>query len=39
LAKVSFDLTKALAAVKDGDKDVWAGNYRIVLYIGLSMNS
>ena len=39
LAKVSFDLTKALRAVKDGDKDVWAGNYRIVLYIGLSMNS
>ena len=39
LAKVSFDLAQAISLVTADSKDVQEGNYRIALYIGLSMNS
>lgn len=39
LAKVEFDIAKAIALVTADSKDVQEGNYRIVLYLGLSMNS
>ena len=39
LAKVEFDIAKAIALVTADGKDVQEGNYRIVLYLGLSMNS
>lgn len=39
LAKVEFDLAKMITLVTADSKDVQEGNYRIVLYLGLSMNS
>ena len=39
LAKVEFDLAKMISLVTADSKDVQEGNYRIVIYIGLSMNS
>lgn len=39
LAKVEFDLDKVKTLVTADSKDVFAGSYRIVLYLGLSMNS
>lgn len=39
LAKVEFDIDKLITLVTADSKDVQEGNYRIVLYIGLSMNS
>ena len=39
LAKVEFDLAKMISLVTTDSKDVQEGNYRIVIYIGLSMNS
>ena len=39
LAKVAFDLADVITLVTADGKDVQEGNYRIALYIGLSMNS
>ena len=39
LAKVEFDLANIIALVTADSKDVQEGSYRIVLYLGLSMNS
>lgn len=39
LAKVEFDLAKMITLVTADSKDVQEGNYRIVIYLGLSMNS
>lgn len=39
LAKISFDMSKAIALVTKDSKDVQEGNYRIVIYVGLSMSS
>lgn len=39
LAKVEFDIAKLIELVTADGKDVQAGDYRIALYIGLSMNS
>ena len=39
LAKVEFDLAKMISLVTADSKDVQEGNYRIVIYLGLSMNS
>lgn len=39
LAKVEFDFNDVIALVTKDNKDVQEGNYRIALYIGLSMNS
>ena len=39
LAKVEFDLAKAIELVTAEKKDVQEGSYRIVLYIGLSMSA
>lgn len=39
LAKVEFDIAKLIALVTSDSTAVQEGNYRIVLYIGLSMNS
>lgn len=39
LAKVEFDLADVITLVTADGKDVQEGNYRIALYIGLSMNS
>ena len=39
LAKVEFDIDKLITLVTADSKDVQEGSYRIVLYIGLSMNS
>ena len=39
LAKVAFDLAKVKTLVTADSKDVFAGTYRIALYVGLSMNS
>lgn len=39
LASVEFDLEKAFTLAKGGKETGKAGNYRVVLYVGLSMNS
>lgn len=39
LAKVEFDIAKAISLVIADSKDVQEGDYRIVLYVGLSMSS
>lgn len=39
LAKVEFDLAKVIELVTADAKDVQEGNYRIILHVGLSMNS
>ena len=39
LAKVTFDIAKLIAAVTKDSKDVQEGSYRILLYVGLSMNN
>ena len=39
LAKVEIDLAKVISLVTADSKDVQEGSYRIVLYVGLSMNS
>ena len=39
LAKVSFDIDKAIELVTQDQKDKQEGSYRIVLYLGLSMNN
>lgn len=39
LAKVEFDIAKLITLVTADSKDVQEGSYRIVLYVGLSMNS
>lgn len=39
LAKVEFDLAKLIELVTANDKDTQEGNYRVVLYVGLTMNS
>lgn len=39
LAKVEFDITKLIAAVTAKDGETQAGDYRVALYLGLSMNS
>lgn len=39
LASVTFDIAKVISLVTADSKDVQEGSYRIVLYIGLSMNS
>lgn len=39
LAKVEFDLDKMITLVTADNKDVQEGNYRIIIYLGLSMNS
>lgn len=39
LAEVTFDIADAITLVTADSKDVQEGNYRIVLYLGLSMNS
>ena len=39
LAKVEFDLDKVISLVTADSKDVQEGNYRIMIYLGLSMNS
>lgn len=39
LAKVEFDIAKLIQLVTADGKDVQEGNYRIALYVGLTMNS
>lgn len=39
LAKVEFDIAKLIELITKDGKDVQDGDYRITLYIGLSMNS
>lgn len=39
LARVEFDIAKLISLVTADSKDVQEGSYRIVLYLGLSMNS
>lgn len=39
LAKTEIDIAKLISLVTTGEKDTQEGNYRIVFYIGLSMNS
>ena len=39
LAKVAIDLAKLITLVTADNKDVQEGSYRIVFYVGLSMNS
>ncbi len=39
LAKVSFDIANLITLVTADSKDVQEGNYRIIIYLGLSMNS
>ena len=39
LAKVEIDLAKVISIVTADSKDVQEGSYRIVFYVGLSMNS
>lgn len=39
LAKAEVDLAKLITLVTANSQDVQEGNYRIVLYVGLSMNS
>lgn len=39
LAKVEIDLAKVISIVTADSKDVQEGDYRIALYLGLSMNS
>lgn len=39
LAKVEFDIAKAITLVTADSKDVQEGSYRIAIYLGLSMSS
>lgn len=39
LAKVEFDIAKLIELVTADSKDVQEGSYRILIYLGLSMNS
>ena len=39
LAKTEIDIAKLISLVTADSKDVQEGNYRIVIYVGLSMNS
>lgn len=39
LAKVEFDINQIISLVTAEGKDVQEGNYRLVIYLGLSMNS
>ena len=39
LAKVEFDISKVITLVTADEKGVQEGSYRIILYVGLSMNS